>query len=94
MTRIVPIALVMFLSVAFAMAAFAVEPSNEITAANVLRLMNDYRAGAGLAPLRSDERQQEGSRCQARNERRHRTKRTFRFPPRQGRQKTARGIRY
>ncbi len=56
MTRLVPIALVMFLSVAFAMAAYAVEPSNEITAANVLRLMNDYRASAGLAPLHSDER--------------------------------------
>ncbi|MDP9191666.1 MAG: CAP domain-containing protein [Acidobacteriota bacterium] len=52
MTRIVPIALVMFV----ALAASAVEPSNEITAANVLRLMNDYRASEGLAPLHSDER--------------------------------------
>jgi uncharacterized protein YkwD len=53
MTRVVPIALVIF---AFAMAAYAEEPSNEITAANVLRLMNDYRASEGLAPLHSDER--------------------------------------
>ena len=52
MTRLVPIALVMFLAVT----AFAGESSNEITAANVLRLMNDYRASAGLAPLHSDER--------------------------------------
>ena len=52
MTRIVPIALVMFA----ALAASALEPSNEITAANVLRLMNDYRASEGLAPLHSDER--------------------------------------
>jgi uncharacterized protein YkwD len=36
--------------------AFAVEPSNEITAANVLRLMNEYRLGAGLRPLRGDDR--------------------------------------
>jgi uncharacterized protein YkwD len=34
--------------------AAAVEPSNEITAANVLRLMNDYRAQEGLAPLHAD----------------------------------------
>lgn len=52
MTRLVPIALVMF----FAVTALAVEPSNEITAANVLRLMNDYRASEGIAPLHSDER--------------------------------------
>lgn len=52
MTRLVPIALVMFLAVS----AFAGESSNEITAANVLRLMNDYRSSAGLAPLHSDER--------------------------------------
>ena len=52
MTRLAPIALVMFLAVS----AFAGESSNEITAANVLRLMNDYRASAGLAPLHSDER--------------------------------------
>jgi uncharacterized protein YkwD len=35
---------------------FAAERSNEITAENVLRLMNDYRAAAGLAPLQDDER--------------------------------------
>jgi uncharacterized protein YkwD len=52
MTRLIPLALVMFL----AGAASATEPSNEITAANVLRLMNDYRASEGLAPLHSDER--------------------------------------
>lgn len=34
--------------------AAAVEPSNEITAANVLRLMNEYRAQEGLAPLQAD----------------------------------------
>jgi uncharacterized protein YkwD len=33
--------------------AFA-EPSNEITVANVLRLMNDYRAQEGLTPLNED----------------------------------------
>lgn len=32
------------------------EPSNEITADNVLRLMNEYRATEGLAPLRDDQR--------------------------------------
>ncbi|MFL6248327.1 MAG: CAP domain-containing protein [Thermoanaerobaculia bacterium] len=37
----------------FAFVASA-EPSNEITAANVLRLMNDYRAEAGLLPLSED----------------------------------------
>jgi uncharacterized protein YkwD len=52
MTRIVPIALLMFAT----LAASAIEPSNEITAANVLRLMNDYRASEGLTPLHSDER--------------------------------------
>ena len=52
MTRIVPIALLMFVAIT----ASAVEPSNEITAANVLRLMNDYRASEGLAPLHSEER--------------------------------------
>jgi uncharacterized protein YkwD len=52
MPRLIPIALVML----FAIGASAVEPSNEITAANVLLLMNDYRASDGLAPLRSDER--------------------------------------
>jgi len=35
---------------------FAAEPSNEITAENVLRLMNEYRAAEGLAPLADDER--------------------------------------
>jgi uncharacterized protein YkwD len=52
MKRLVPLALVMLL----AAVASAIEPSNEITAANVLRLMNDYRASEGLAPLHSDER--------------------------------------
>lgn len=52
MTRIVTIALVMLLAVT----AFAAEPSNEITAANVLRLMNDYRADEGLPALHSDAR--------------------------------------
>jgi uncharacterized protein YkwD len=52
MTRLVPIALVML----FAAAASGIEPSNEITATNVLLLMNDYRASEGLGPLRSDER--------------------------------------
>jgi len=52
MTRILPIAIVMFV----ALTASAVEPSNEITAANVLRLMNDYRASEGLAPLLSEAR--------------------------------------
>lgn len=52
MARLLPIAVALFLAVA----AQAVEPSNEITAANVLRLMNDYRASEGLPPLQSDER--------------------------------------
>jgi len=34
----------------------AAEPSNEITVANVLVLMNQYRASEGLAPLHGDER--------------------------------------
>lgn len=37
----------------FSFAAVA-EPSNEITNANVLRLMNDYRAQQGLLPLNED----------------------------------------
>jgi uncharacterized protein YkwD len=37
----------------FSFAAVA-EPSNEITVANVLRLMNEYRAQAGLLPLNED----------------------------------------
>lgn len=37
-----------------AVTAAAIEPSNEITAENVLRLMNDYRAQEGLAPLHAD----------------------------------------
>jgi uncharacterized protein YkwD len=39
-----------------ASAASAIEPSNEITAANVLREMNGYRAEEGLPPLQLDER--------------------------------------
>ena len=52
MTRLAPIALVLF----FAIGASGVEPSNEITAENVLRLMNDYRASEGLVPLHAEER--------------------------------------
>lgn len=46
-----------FLAVALlfvAVTAVAAEPSNEITAANVLRLMNEYRAQEGLLPLNED----------------------------------------
>ena len=39
-----------------AVGAFAAEPSNEITPENVLRLMNEYRAAEGLAPLADDTR--------------------------------------
>lgn len=39
-----------------AIPAFADDPSNEITAENVLRLMNQYRAAEGLGPLGFDER--------------------------------------
>ena len=42
-----------FVLLLFSFAAFA-EPSNEITPANVLQLMNDYRAQEGLAPLSED----------------------------------------
>ena len=52
MTRLLPIAVVMFVAIT----ASALEPSDEITAANVLRLMNEYRASEGLAPLHGDER--------------------------------------
>jgi uncharacterized protein YkwD len=38
----------------FVAVAAVAEPSNEITAANVLRLMNDYRAAEGLLPLNED----------------------------------------
>lgn len=41
---------------AFAPAAFAGEPNNDITPENVLRLMNEYRAAEGLGTLRLDER--------------------------------------
>jgi uncharacterized protein YkwD len=37
-----------------ALTAAAIEPSNEITTENVLRLMNEYRAQEGLAPLHAD----------------------------------------
>ena len=50
MKRILLVALLMLV----AMTAAAIEPSNEITAENVLRLMNDYRAEEGLAPLHAD----------------------------------------
>jgi uncharacterized protein YkwD len=56
MKRIVPFALLLLLVATIPASAFAVEPSNEITAANVLRLMNDYRAQEGLAPLNDDDR--------------------------------------
>ena len=52
MTRLLSIAVVMFVAIT----ASALEPSDEITAANVLRLMNEYRASEGLAPLHGDER--------------------------------------
>lgn len=50
MKQVLLFALLLFVTVA----AAAAEPSNEITAANVLRLMNDYRAQEGLAPLHAD----------------------------------------
>lgn len=53
MKRIVPIALLLLVVAA---TTYAAEPSNEITAANVLRLMNDYRATEGLPPLHDNER--------------------------------------
>lgn len=51
MKRLVPLALLLMV----AATASAVEPFNEITPANVLRLMNDYRAEKGLAPLQDDD---------------------------------------
>lgn len=51
MKRIVFLALLLCV----AMTAAAVEPANEITTANVLRLMNEYRAEEGLAPLNEDD---------------------------------------
>ena len=48
-------ALLLFVAATAAPAALGDETSNEITAANVLRLMNEYRAGEGLAPLRDDQ---------------------------------------
>jgi uncharacterized protein YkwD len=52
MKRLLPtLALLLIASV-----ASAIEPSNEITAANVLREMNGYRAEEGLPPLQLDER--------------------------------------
>ena len=43
----------LFLAALFAFRAFASD-ANEITAANVTALMNEYRADAGLPPLRID----------------------------------------
>lgn len=40
----------------FAVPASAADPSNEITAENVIALMNAHRAEHGLPPLRGDER--------------------------------------
>jgi uncharacterized protein YkwD len=42
------------LALLFAAFTAVAEPSNEITVANVLRLMNDYRAQEGLTPLNED----------------------------------------
>ncbi|HEV7765150.1 MAG TPA: CAP domain-containing protein [Thermoanaerobaculia bacterium] len=52
MKRIVQLAVMCLIAATVA----AAEPSNEITADNVLRLMNEYRASEGLAPLHDDER--------------------------------------
>jgi uncharacterized protein YkwD len=43
-------------TLAAAFGAAAAEPSNEITAENVIRLMNEYRAEGGLPPLRGESR--------------------------------------
>jgi uncharacterized protein YkwD len=51
MKRILPFALLLS---AVAATASAAEPSNEITAVNVMRLMNDYRATEGLPPLQDN----------------------------------------
>jgi uncharacterized protein YkwD len=45
-------ALVLLLALALVTPAFGVDFSNDITPDNVVRLMNDYRAGQGLLPLR------------------------------------------
>ncbi|HEU4887572.1 MAG TPA: CAP domain-containing protein, partial [Thermoanaerobaculia bacterium] len=50
MKRILLLAVLLIVSVNVA----AADPSNEITATNVLRLMNEYRAQEGLAPLHAD----------------------------------------
>jgi uncharacterized protein YkwD len=44
------------LILAAALGVSASEPSNEITAENVIRLMNDYRAEEGLPPLHGETR--------------------------------------
>jgi uncharacterized protein YkwD len=44
----------LFLALLFVAFTAVAEPSNEITSANVLRLMNDYRAQQGLTPLSED----------------------------------------
>lgn len=49
-------ALFVLILLCVAAAAPAAEPANEITAENVIRLMNEYRAKEGLAPLAFDER--------------------------------------
>ncbi len=51
MKRLIPFALLLLV----AATTSAVEPLNEINPANVLRLMNGYRAEQGLAPLQDDD---------------------------------------
>jgi len=46
----------LILAVLIAVPLFASDASNEITPANVVALMNEYRADAGLPPLRIDAR--------------------------------------
>jgi len=52
MKRLIPL----LFSLLLAFTAFGADPSNEITADNVIRLMNEYRAGEGLTPIGSDTR--------------------------------------
>lgn len=56
MKRLAFVAFLVALLLTAATGAWAIEPSNEITAANVLRVMNVYRAEEGLPPLQLDER--------------------------------------
>jgi uncharacterized protein YkwD len=52
MKRLIPL----LCSLLLAFAAFGADPSNEITAENVIRLMNHYRTTEGLSPLGADTR--------------------------------------